>query len=331
MARLLTDTNYLGVTLSDNVRELIAEYRNQWLDSEQVAQSEMISYLKQRYIINQIFTDTTFWDITLQYSGKNLIQYTETAWNDLTSYTGSALYVAATTYAINNTVSYYGYIYTSLANGNTGNLPTDATKWSKGVRTNRVSYKGYIYECISASTGYVPTNATYWRVVTEDNAYYYITLPYDEWDVEEEYAVSDQVWFLNKSYTAAKANLGIDPSLTNSTTYWGTGTTYLTTAGVFPDNQSVWTKGDNRNALIVRYLLDITAYHFMRAVPARGIPVHIKEAYNGNDPMDRGGAIGWLKRVAAGDINAELPNIVITQGLSFTGGASRTKQDNFMW
>lgn len=331
MARLLTDTDYLGVTLSDNVRELIADYRNQWIDSEQVAQAEMKSYVAQRYITDQIFTNTTFWDSTILYKGKALVQYTETAWNDLTSYTGHAYYVAATTYSIGNVVSYVGYLYTSLTNGNTGNLPTDATKWTKGARTTRVSYKGSIYECVANTTGYVPTNTSYWTLITEDNAYYYVTLPYDEWDKETEYATGDQVWFLDKTYTATSANIGLNPSDTDNVSIWGSGTSFALVAAINPDNTTWWTKGDNRNPLIVRYLLDIAAYHFMRAVPARGIPVHIKEAYNGNDPMDRGGAIGWLKRVSKGEVNADLPEIVITQGYPFTGGSSRAKQDNFLY
>jgi hypothetical protein len=332
MARLLTDTNIKGVTLSENVRNLIDEFKNQWLDSEQVAQAEMISYLSQRYIIDQVFTNTSTWLTTILYKAKNLIQYHEADWSDLTTYSGYAAWVSTTTYSATQTVNYRGYRYTSLGNGNTF-VPTDATKWSKGAKTDRVNYKGYIYEsnAVGGETGYVPTNTTYWTLITEDYSLYYVTLPYDEWDSETTYAAGDQVWFLDYTYTCLKANSNLNPSDSANVAIWGSGTAYALAAAILPDDTTYWTKGDNRNQLIVRFLLDISAYHFMRAVPARGIPEHIKEAYNGNDPMDRGGAIGWLKRVAAGEINADLPEIIITQGLAFTGGSSRAKQDNFLW
>lgn len=331
MARLLTDTNYLGVTLSENVRNLIDEFHNQWLDSEQVAQAEMISYLAQRYITGQVFTDTRTWSLTPLYKAKNLVQYTEAEWSDLTTYSGYAAWVSTTTYAATNTVNYRGYRYTSLVNGNTGNAPTDATKWAKGNKTDRVNYKGYIYEANATTTGFVPTNTTYWTYITEDNSMYFVTLPNDEWDKATTYAAGDVVWFLDKNYTCLKANYNLNPSDATNVAFWGSGTAYALAAAILPDDTTYWTKGDNRNPLIVRYLLDISAYHFMRAVPARGIPEHIKEAYNGNDPMDRGGAIGWLKRVASGEINADLPEIIVTQGLAISYGNSRTKQDNFLW
>ena len=48
MARLLTDNDYLKVSLSETVRDLIDANYNQWLDAEQAAQLEMASYLNQR-------------------------------------------------------------------------------------------------------------------------------------------------------------------------------------------------------------------------------------------------------------------------------------------
>ena len=45
-----------------------------------------------------------------------------------------------------------------------------------------------------------------------------------------------------------------------------------------------------------------------------------KERYNGNDPLERGGAIGWLKKVAGGEVNADLPEILPSQGVSIDFG-----------
>jgi hypothetical protein len=69
------------------------------------------------------------------------------------------------------------------------------------------------------------------------------------------------------------------------------------------------------------YLIDITLFHLYSRINPRNIPDLRKERYNGNDPMDRGGAIGWLKKVASGDITADLPRILPSQGVSILGGS----------
>lgn len=76
MARLLRDLDYLRVIQSDNLAQIIESNQQTKLDVEQSAQSEMIGYLTQRYITNQIFTDTKLFDIAATYNGKQLIEWT---------------------------------------------------------------------------------------------------------------------------------------------------------------------------------------------------------------------------------------------------------------
>lgn len=87
-------------------------------DTEPVAQEEISGYLKQRYDLAQIFTDTPVFYIATTYYGKNRVQYHEPDWS------------SATTYAANDRVNYQGSIYFSIAGSNTNHLPTDATKWT---------------------------------------------------------------------------------------------------------------------------------------------------------------------------------------------------------
>ena len=64
------------------------------------------------------------------------------------------------------------------------------------------------------------------------------------------------------------------------------------------------------------------------------IPDLRKERYDGNSPNQTGGAIGWLKKVASGDITADLPNIQPQQGMSIRYGNandSTTQSNNFLW
>lgn len=323
--RLLRDLDYKKVTLSDEFRELIADNHTEWLNAEQVAQEEVYSKLVQRYIIGQILTNTTVYDSTLVYKGKNLIEYTEADWLENTSYTA----------------------------------------------TQRIRYGGKIYQCILASQGYLPINTTYWTYITDDLSLYYVTLPYNEWDKTASYIIGSKVWFLDKTYTAIVANININPTtnaaiwgsgvaysitnknpdilwkvtipytvgvkvvyndllytcILNSTGNLPTNITYFTVSTTLP----YWTKGDNRNPLIVRYLLDMARYHFERAIPSRNISEQTLISYDGNHGDQRGGAIGWLKRVAAGTDTANLPEIIITQGLSFTYGNTRSSLDNQTW
>ena len=329
MARLLRDSDYNRIIKAENLEQVIADYQSIKLDMEQTAQQEMISKLSQRYITDQIFTNTTELSVTSQYYGKNLVEYTEDDFSDTTQYVGKAQYVAATTYTVGQIVSYNGYLYTALGT-TTGNLPSNATYWTKGAKSPRVNYKGSIYEAITTVQGELPTDETKWLWICYDLDLFYVTLPYSEWSATETYAPGDTRWFLNKTYTALKANTGIQPGSTDSAIIWGTGTTYITSAGVLPTDTTIWTPGDNRNQLIVTYLLDMVIYHLLSRMPRNFSDVR-KERYDGNSPQQTGGAIGWLKRVAKGEDNADLPEIIETPQLRIMHGTARTKQRNFLW
>lgn len=335
--RLLRNADYIRATEenedNNDLDQLIGGKQQILVDTEQVAQAEMISYLKQRYITANVFSNTSAFSITATYKAKNLVEYTASDWAAETSYTGYALWVAGT-YAINTIKTYNGYLYTSLSNGNTA-TPTDPVYWTKGAASSRVVEDGKIYEAIANSEGMVPSeNTDKWVYVCDDKSLFYLTLPENEWSFETEYEIGDEVWYNDSVYTALVANENIKPS--SSTSVWGAGVAY-SKSGYFPTDTTYWTAGDNRNQQIVLYLMCITLYWLHYRVNPRFIPDKIKEAYDGNGPTQSGGAIGWLKRVADGRVNADLEEIVPIIGLAIQGGnandtdALRTKRDNQMW
>jgi phage gp36-like protein len=57
--------------------------------------------------------------------------------------------------------------------------------------------------------------------------------------------------------------------------------------------------GDDRNPLIVMYMIDIVLYHIFSAVTPRNVPQIRMDRYDA--------AINWLKAVAKGTINPDLP------------------------
>jgi hypothetical protein len=283
MARLLRDNDYLRVIQSDNLAQIIESNQQTKLDVEQSAQSEMISYLTQRYIVNQIFTDTKVFDITATYNGKQLVEWTATAFS------------AATVYTTGQYVLQAGYIYKSIAG--------------------------------SAAHAFV---ANEWTQICLDKTLFYVTLPEDEYSNTTTYAIGDKVYYNNIEYTCLISTVGILPT---NTQFWSAGSAYTLTA-TYPDDDTKWTEGDNRNQQIVMYLLDITLYHLHSRINPRNIPDLRKERYDGNNATQNGGAIAWMKRVASGDITADLPQILPEQGMSIRWGnsnGSTTKTSNQLW
>jgi hypothetical protein len=272
MANLLRLKDYARSVQSDNLLQIIESTNSIRLEVEQSAQEEMASYLSQRYITSEIFTDTTTFLFSTIYFGKNLVEYTETAYNNVTVY----------------------------------------------VATDRVSYNGYIYESIAGSTGVLPTVGVSWLLITENEALYYAKLPQVEYSNTTQYLAGSMVWYKDSVYTANYDTVGNVPTNTN---IWSAGTPYTFT-GFKPDNTTYWTKGDNRNQLILMYLIDITLYHLHARINPRNTPELRMIRYDGNNPMQNGGAIAWLKRVAGGELTANLPIILAEQGNSIRYGSN---------
>lgn len=176
MARLLTDRDYLRVIQADNLLQIIQDSNQVKLDSEQAAQSEMIGYLTQRYKTNEIFTNTSVFDVTDEYFAKNLV------------YLDATEYTQITTYVTDDLCLHDGKVYISDA----GNLPQifDPSQWTllgnqydyfyvklpatefdldaTYAINDEVWYEDHLYTCIVACTGILPTEAGYW---TDDGEY----------------------------------------------------------------------------------------------------------------------------------------------------------------
>lgn len=277
MARLLRNTDYNRQIQEANLAQILQEDDTVRYYAEQAAQSEMISYLSQRYITSKIFTDTTEFDISTTYYGKNLIEYTEAEFSVQTTY----------------------------------------------VADDRVSYKGNIYKNILGCTGVLPTFATNWTKITEDKALYYAKTPEVEYSHTTQYSQGDLVWYNDVVYTALVDTTGHLPT---DTSYWSAGASY-SFDGIYPEDTAYWTKGDNRNQQIVMYLIDITLYHLHSRINPRNVPELRAVRYDGMNALQTGGAIGWLKKIASGDITADLPVIIPEQGVSIRYG-SVTKNTN---
>jgi len=87
----------------DNGSDATYTVQQRILDSEPAAQEEISGYLKQRYDVSAIFTDTSVFNIASTYYGNDRVQYTEGAFS------------ASVVYTTGERVSYGGSIYASTA------------------------------------------------------------------------------------------------------------------------------------------------------------------------------------------------------------------------
>lgn len=182
MARLLRDLDYEKLIQDKNLDQVLdvitlKDYQSQQikLAAEQVAQSEMISYLSQRYDIPKIFTDTKLFDIASVYKGKNLVEYTE------------PVFIATVVYSPATRISFGGNIYQCSATTIAGESPTTTpAKWTKITEdynlyyitlpkpeyssttkytvNTQVWFEDSVYTNTTACSGIEPTNTGFWSV-----------------------------------------------------------------------------------------------------------------------------------------------------------------------
>jgi len=75
-----------------------------------------------------------------------------------------------------------------------------------------------------------------------------------------------------------------------------------------------FTQSDSRNPKLVEVLVDIVLYNIHSRINPKSVPTQRKIRYDGDDPEQRGGAIGWLKNVQKGSITPDLPVITDEDG-----------------
>ena len=63
-------------------------------------------------------------------------------------------------------------------------------------------------------------------------------------------------------------------------------------------------------------------YNLHCRINPRNVPDLRKERFDGNEPQQRGGAIGWLKNVSGGKIYLDSPEVLPEQGNSINWGNS---------
>ena len=290
------------------------------LSSELEAQAEVISYLIQKYDVDEEFTDTRVWNMTYTY------------------YADSRFILDATAYSPTSTYAVY-----SMA-----------------------SINGKVYQCQIAITVPEVFNIAKWTLIGDQYALCYVDKPYNAYNSKTYYELGDFVYYKNKIYKCATANMGILPTDTNyGNQYWGSGLAYSFT-GIYPNtpassfgtwNNSTtyvptsivnyggviyicvntntnitpsfslswipvkWVFGDNRSQQMVGVMLDLTIIKIHNLIAPNNVPQVRK------DNADYG--IEWLKSASGRDsaITADIPLLQPNVGKRIRWG-SNTKNIN---
>lgn len=280
---------------TDNLSAIIGSDFSILDQIKQAAQTEVTSYLTQKYDCSREFADTLIWIFGTAYKANQRV------------YLDAPAYSAASTYALNTL---------TLQNSN-------------------------VYICSTAIT--IPEAFTigHWTLLGTQYAMFYVTLPQPEFNLNKVYSVGDIVWYKDKVYTALLPTLLLNHSTQlqygeynqlpsnnifpddsiQGLKYWGTGTSFALTAGTLPTAIG-WTVGDNRNAQLVNYCIDVALYTAHSRIAPRNIPELRVKRYDD--------VIKWLKSAATGkDITAALPMIQPVQGMRIRWGSEIRKQNNY--
>lgn len=188
------------------------------------------------------------------------------------------------------------------------------------VSLDLVNYTdGNVYQRNATTVGYVagtlPTNTNYFTLIGA-NAIYYVTPPL-QYAAATTYAINATTSYKNyifQLYRDSGYIAGIDPT---NTSYWkqlDDYTPFALPANTLPTDTTKWTLGDPRNQQVVMYMVDIVCYHVHSNLNPRNIPQLRVDRYQN--------AINWMKMVNAGDVTADLTEILPLQGYSIIYGSN---------
>lgn len=331
MAFLLL-TDYLELISQTALDQITDSDMGRVTRMELEAIGEMKSYLSQRYNVDVAFADLNNFNIASVYNVGNRVKWTVSE-----VYSNQATWVTSNVSGVFNT----GELVTA-DNGATGQLvgligantflaltgdwatavsiTGNVTGETADIATVAVYVVGdlvvgsddNIYLCAVDTLLNPISNPTEWgtALAANDSLFYNIS-PALSYNGDMVYQVGNTVVFMGYVYTAKRTVVpGFQPLRADGTVdtyYWNQGAAATTTTGILPSNTTYWAPGDNRDQQLVQHCIDICLYHLHARINPRNIPELRMVRYDGNGPDQKGGAIGWLKNVAAGKINANIP------------------------
>lgn len=187
-----------------------------------------------------------------------------------------------------------------------------------------IAYQSNVYHCITAVTSAEPFDTAKWTLIGKQFDVYYIQLPQPLFEQDKFYTKGDLIFYKDKTYIALQDSIPLDQQTqlqaesiesirrgnavpgvgVTGARMWGSATAYSST-GIYPGS-TPWVKGDNRNQMFVRMMLDMVVCELCKAVAPNNVPEARHNAYVK--------AVRDLKDIADGNINAQLPTLKPIQG-----------------
>ena len=279
-----------------NLNQIISSDDTLLETAQLTAQSECLSYLRQRYDTSVEFTDTNPWSPATAYAAHDRV------------YLNADAYSPIATYALNSLTL----------------------------------FDGSVYKCTTAITVSETFTAAKWALLGPQYTIYYAAYPKPFFNYKKTYAVGDEVYYGDRTYTCKQATtipshysqlqagkysstpqMNIFPNdPVYGTRYWTpAGSAYSITAGTALSDTTKWTKADNRDQQMVTYMIDITLYHLHARIAPRNVPQLRIDRYTH--------AIQWLTAAGQGAINAALPLLQPDQGNRVRWGGNVKNQNSY--
>lgn len=260
------------------------------------AQTEVVSYLTQKYDTSREFTDTVPFNRATTYKGNNRV------------YLDADTYNATSLYALNALTLYSGNVYICSTAITVAEVFTPA-HWTLIGTQYSMFYVTLPKPEFNYNDVYSVGDQVWWKDKVYTCAIATILLSHGTQLQYGEYANLPQT------------NVAPDDSI-NGIKYWGNGTAYSVTAGTLPTDTTKWTAGDNRNSQLVNHCIDIALYTVHSRIAPRNIPELRVKRYDDT--------IKWLKNAAQGNtITANLPLIQPKQGGRIRWGSEIKKLNQF--
>lgn len=213
-------------------------------------------------------------------------------------FTDTDTFSNTTTYKANNRIYLDATAYSITATYAVGDLVLQA---------------GSVYRCLTAILVAEAFTLAKWTLIGTQYDLFYVTEPEDKWNFQKEYYAGDEIYYKDKTYTAAVPSVNVAPDSRYGVNYWGSGTAYSVLAGTLPTDSTKWAAGDNRNNYLLQLYINIVVYQMFMKVAPKNIPEPRKQQYEM--------AIDWLEQAASGKVTADLPLIVPEQGSSIRWGS----------
>lgn len=278
MAYILT-SDLKRLIQSDNLNQIIGNDTAILSSAIATAESELKSYLVQKYLVQDEFTGYEVFEITTYLAGARV-------------YLDADTYNTGTIYSAGALVLHSGNVYRNLSATPGPFEPSDWTllgaQYAKFYTILPPTYTYFNYLTWYAKDG---------NVVYKNKKY---TAAQPSASISSEQAIQ-------YGSTSALPYYNVFPDDPNQgVAYWGTGVA-LSYVNQIPTNTAVFESGDNRNQELVMYCIDIALYHLHSRIAPRNIPELRVKRYDD--------AIAKLKNYAKGDdVTLDLPRIQPNSG-----------------